>query len=130
MTFTFFVHLSDSPSWFSLQKSPLLDEYAAYFDYIDPISQYKTWTTEQVFNRHSKDLVPRYNVFSDSIKAAFVVSNPIDLGAGIFRYFLQFYIELLHYGPNECFFKPELVVSVIMLALDSQEIVQRSLFTK
>ncbi|XP_028125731.1 uncharacterized protein YKR070W-like isoform X3 [Camellia sinensis] len=62
-----------------------LDEYAAYFDNIDPVSQYKNWTTEQAFNRCniSMDLVPRYNVFSDRVKAAFVISDPVDWGRDI-----------------------------------------------
>ncbi|GFZ14829.1 hydrolase family protein [Actinidia rufa] len=72
-------------SEYGFKKVLSLDEYAAYFDNIDPVSQYKTWTTKQAFNRHSnsKDLFPRYNVFSDRVKAAFVVSDPVDWGRDI-----------------------------------------------
>ena len=62
-----------------------LDEYASYFKNIDPVSQYKNWTTEKIFYRegNSKDLLPRYDVLSDSVKAAFVVSDPVDWGRDI-----------------------------------------------
>ncbi|CAL5344613.1 unnamed protein product [Camellia sinensis] len=62
-----------------------LSPSSAYFDNIDPVSQYKIWTTEQAFNRCniSMDLVPRYNVFSDRVKAAFVISDPVDWGKDI-----------------------------------------------
>ncbi|KAI8029236.1 Uncharacterized protein YKR070W [Camellia lanceoleosa] len=72
-------------SEYGFKKVLSLDEYAAYFDNIDPVSQYKNWTTEQAFNRCniSMDLVPRYNVFSESVKAAFVISDPVDWGRDI-----------------------------------------------
>ncbi|PSR93043.1 HAD-superfamily hydrolase, subfamily IIA, CECR5 protein [Actinidia chinensis var. chinensis] len=72
-------------SEYGFKKVLSLDEYAAYFDNIDPVSQYKTWTTKQAFNHHSnsKDLFPRYNVFSDRVKATFVVSDPVDWGRDI-----------------------------------------------
>ncbi|KAL7253031.1 hypothetical protein ACSBR1_007536 [Camellia fascicularis] len=72
-------------SEYGFKKVLSLDEYAAYFDNIDPVSQYKNWTTEQAFNRCniSMDLVPRYNVFSDRVKAAFVISDPVDWGRDI-----------------------------------------------
>ncbi|THG05565.1 hypothetical protein TEA_006198 [Camellia sinensis var. sinensis] len=62
-----------------------LSPSSAYFDNIDPVSQYKIWTTEQAFNRCniSTDLVPRYNVFSDRVKAAFVISDPVDWGRDV-----------------------------------------------
>jgi len=62
-----------------------LDEYASYFKNIDPVSQNKTWRTKLAFDRHgnSSELVPSFNVISDRVKAAFVVSDPVDWGRDI-----------------------------------------------
>ncbi|KAK7811966.1 putative cdp-alcohol phosphatidyltransferase class-i family protein c22a12.08c, partial [Quercus suber] len=62
-----------------------LDEYASYFENIDPVSQYKMWTTKQESGNGSapKKLVPKYNTTSDRVKAAFVVSDPVDWGRDI-----------------------------------------------
>lgn len=72
-----------------------LDEYASYFKNIDPVSQYKNWTTEKIFNSkaNTKDLVPRYDLLSDRVKAAFVVSDPVDWGRDIqvFLFYFLFY---------------------------------------
>ncbi|XP_057981857.1 uncharacterized protein YKR070W-like isoform X6 [Malania oleifera] len=72
-------------SEYGFRKVLSLDEYASYFKNIDPVSQYKIWTTKQVLNRNtnSEVSVPRYNVFSERVKAAFVVSDPVDWGRDI-----------------------------------------------
>ncbi|XP_059628239.1 uncharacterized protein YKR070W-like isoform X2 [Cornus florida] len=72
-------------SEYGFKKVLSLDEYASYFDNIDPVAQYKTWTIEQVSSHYfnSTELVPRYDVFSESVKAAFVVSDPVDWGRDI-----------------------------------------------
>ncbi|KAK9284073.1 hypothetical protein L1049_012333 [Liquidambar formosana] len=72
-------------SEYGFKKVLSLDEYASYFENIDPVSQYKAWTTKQEFNGHSnpKELVPRIDVLSDKVKAAFVVSDPVDWGRDI-----------------------------------------------
>ncbi|KAL9418965.1 hypothetical protein AB3S75_036843 [Citrus x aurantiifolia] len=59
-----------------------LDEYASYFENIDPVSQYKRWTTRQISNRNSHSL-PVYNISSERVKGAFVVSDPVDWGRDI-----------------------------------------------
>lgn len=59
-----------------------LDEYASYFENIDPVSQYKRWTTGQVSNRNSHS-PPGYNISSERVKGAFVVSDPVDWGRDI-----------------------------------------------
>ncbi|KAK9189910.1 hypothetical protein WN943_018509 [Citrus x changshan-huyou] len=56
-----------------------LDEHASYFENIDPVSQYKRWTTRQISNRNSHSL-PVYNISSEGVKGAFVVSDPVDWG--------------------------------------------------
>ncbi|TXG49625.1 hypothetical protein EZV62_025500 [Acer yangbiense] len=68
--------------YFGGRKVLSLDEYASYFENIDPVSQYKTWTTEQVSTR-SCHSVPGYIVSSDRVKAAFVISDPVDWGRDI-----------------------------------------------
>ncbi|KAA8534318.1 hypothetical protein F0562_031855 [Nyssa sinensis] len=72
-------------SEYGFKKVLSLDDYTSYFDNIDPVSQYKTWRTEQVSNQYSNfdKLVPRYNVFSERVKAAFVISDPVDWGRDI-----------------------------------------------
>ncbi|XP_034206406.1 uncharacterized protein YKR070W-like isoform X2 [Prunus dulcis] len=61
-----------------------LDEYASYFKNIDPVSQYKLWRTKQALDcSHPKESVPRYDVYSDRVSAAFVVSDPVDWGRDI-----------------------------------------------
>ena len=68
--------------YFHGRKVLSLDEYASYFENIDPVSQYKRWTTGQVSNRNSHSL-PGYNISSERVKGAFVVSDPVDWGRDI-----------------------------------------------
>lgn len=59
-----------------------VDEYASFFENIDPVSQYKMWTTKQAANRNSHS-TRGYNVSSERVKATFVVSDPVDWGRDI-----------------------------------------------
>ncbi|XP_077213023.1 mitochondrial hydrolase YKR070W-like [Tasmannia lanceolata] len=72
-------------SEYGFKKILSIDEYASYFNDIDPLSPYKTWVTKQTFDRKStsKEMHPRYNVSSDKVHAAFVVSDPVDWGRDI-----------------------------------------------
>ncbi|KAJ6842664.1 uncharacterized protein M6B38_297965 [Iris pallida] len=72
-------------SEYGFKKVLSIDEYASYFDDIDPLSQYKAWSSKQAYD---KNHMPResqlsYNVLSDSVKGAFVVSDPVDWGRDI-----------------------------------------------
>ncbi|XP_062092850.1 mitochondrial hydrolase YKR070W [Humulus lupulus] len=69
-------------SEYGFKKVLSLDEYASYFKDIDPVSQYKIWTKEYQ-NDHLIESAPRYNVLYDRVKAAFVVSDPVDWGRDI-----------------------------------------------
>ncbi|KAL2555492.1 hydrolase family protein/HAD-superfamily protein [Forsythia ovata] len=62
-----------------------LDEYASYFDHIDPVAHYKGWTGTKASNwpRNSPKSVSCPNVISEKVKAAFVVSDPVDWGRNI-----------------------------------------------
>lgn len=61
-----------------------LEEFASHFENIDPVSQYKKWTTTEVSGTGTtSQSLPRYNVFSDRVKAAFVISDPVDWGRDI-----------------------------------------------
>lgn len=62
-----------------------LDEYASYFKDIDPVSQYKNWTTNREVYQSGQSIesAPRDNVLYDRVKAAFVVSDPVDWGRDI-----------------------------------------------
>ncbi|KAK3034428.1 hypothetical protein RJ639_034665 [Escallonia herrerae] len=71
-------------SEYGFKKVILLEEYASCFDNIDPVSHFKSWTSQQA-NLHgsSRELVPSFDASSDRVKAAFVVSDPVDWGRDI-----------------------------------------------
>ncbi|KAH6838131.1 hydrolase family protein / HAD-superfamily protein [Perilla frutescens var. hirtella] len=60
-----------------------LDVYASHFSNIDPVAQYKRWTTIQESNcsKNSENIIP--HGYSQKVKAAFVVSDPVDWGRDI-----------------------------------------------
>lgn len=62
-----------------------MDEYASYFQDIDPLSQYKGWAAKQVndTSKESQLRILRSNVHSDRVRGAFVVSDPVDWGRDI-----------------------------------------------
>ncbi|KAL0298632.1 UNVERIFIED_CONTAM: Haloacid dehalogenase-like hydrolase domain-containing 5 [Sesamum radiatum] len=62
-----------------------LEEYASQFKNIDPVAQYKRWTTNQELNcsRNSEKIVSSHIDCSQKVKAAFVVSDPVDWGRDI-----------------------------------------------
>ena len=62
-----------------------MDDYASLFKNIDPVAQYKRWTTkpELVGNDLSVNGVPRRDVPLETVKAVFVVSDPVDWGRDI-----------------------------------------------
>ncbi|XP_076893581.1 mitochondrial hydrolase YKR070W-like [Bidens hawaiensis] len=62
-------------SEYGFKKAISLDEYASYFKNIDPLSPYKTWTTTQPCNEQKSS---GFDVTSERVKAAFVVSDPVD----------------------------------------------------
>ncbi|KAL6123810.1 hypothetical protein ACLB2K_076327 [Fragaria x ananassa] len=72
-------------SEYGFKKVLSLDEYASYFKDIDPVAQYKMWRTKEALycSSHLEESVPRYDVYSDRVSAAFVVSDPVDWGRDI-----------------------------------------------
>ncbi|KAL3820075.1 hypothetical protein ACJIZ3_005980 [Penstemon smallii] len=62
-----------------------LDEYASYFVNLDPVAQYKRWTTLHESNglKDFNELVSRSDLLSNKVQAAFVVSDPVDWGLDI-----------------------------------------------
>lgn len=57
-----------------------IDEYASYFDNIDPLEQYKKWTDKQDGNQNSKSkhIALSNDPCSQRVQAVFVVSDPVD----------------------------------------------------
>ncbi|KAG4945308.1 hypothetical protein JHK87_041315 [Glycine soja] len=57
-----------------------IDEYASCFENIDPLAPYRKWTTKLAATLNAKfnESVPRNDVFSKRVQAAFVVSDPVD----------------------------------------------------
>lgn len=81
-------------SEYGFRKVLSIDEYASYFQDIDPLSQYKNWTVKQVNSKNSTDYSHnKYDVLSERVKGAFVVSDPIDWGRDI-----QVLCDILRYG--------------------------------
>lgn len=74
-----------------------LDEYSSYFDSIDPVSHYKTWTTKAL-NQYSSSTKfgPSLDVTSERVKAAFVVSDPVDWGRDIQVISSKFYLFIYY----------------------------------
>ncbi|KAK2979335.1 hypothetical protein RJ640_013299 [Escallonia rubra] len=71
-------------SEYGFKKVISLEEYASCFDNIDPVSHFKSWTSQQAnLHGNSRELVPSFDVSSDRVKAAFVVSDPVDWGRDI-----------------------------------------------
>lgn len=72
-------------SEYGFRKVVSMDEYVAYFDNIDPLAQYKSWSRQipsHTENHHSR-LQGQLDIISKQIKAAFVVSDPVDWGRDI-----------------------------------------------
>ncbi|MQL97387.1 hypothetical protein Taro_030086 [Colocasia esculenta] len=74
-------------SEYGFKKVLSMDEYASYFDEIDPLSQYKTWTVRQITDNNSnskpRDPHPRFDAHRSKVQAAFIVSDPVDWGRDI-----------------------------------------------
>lgn len=91
---------------FGDRKVISLDEYASYFENIDPVSHYKMWTTKWELSKGScpKNLVPSFNFTSDRVKAAFVVSDPVDWGRDIQVLFFLFHHFGNYHEPGDAFY--------------------------
>ncbi|OMO81061.1 HAD-superfamily hydrolase, subfamily IIA, CECR5 [Corchorus olitorius] len=69
-------------SEYGFKKVLSVEEYASYFENIDPVFQYKRWKTTPISDTKTPSM-PRCDVSSERIKAAFVVSDPVDWGRDI-----------------------------------------------
>lgn len=77
-----------------------IDEYASYFDGIDPLSPYKTWKTRSPIDKgETGPCEPPHtrNVFPERVEAAFVVSDPVDWGRDIQVLQLLYVVMFYHY---------------------------------
>ncbi|KAL2508535.1 hydrolase family protein/HAD-superfamily protein [Forsythia ovata] len=57
-----------------------VDEYASYFENIDPLAQYKNWTKQLTGNRNSpsREMATIDDPCSQRVKAVFIVSDSVD----------------------------------------------------
>ncbi|KAI3965073.1 hypothetical protein MKX01_014004 [Papaver californicum] len=60
---------------YGFKKVLSMDEYASYFDNIDPLAPFKMAHNCNITSNGSS---PRYDVSSERVQAAFVVSDPVD----------------------------------------------------
>ncbi|XP_074286733.1 mitochondrial hydrolase YKR070W-like isoform X1 [Silene latifolia] len=70
---------------YGFKKVLSLEEYASFFKDIDPVGQYKNWTTTSTIsgNSHLKMHTSGFDVYTERVKAAFVASDPVDWGRDI-----------------------------------------------
>lgn len=66
-----------------------IDEYASYFDNIDPLAQYKKWTDKLDGNQssNSKHIALSNDPCSQRVAAVFVVSDSVDWSRDIQVFF-------------------------------------------
>ncbi|XP_038895489.1 uncharacterized protein YKR070W [Benincasa hispida] len=67
-------------SEYGFQNVLSIDEYASFFDNIDPLAPYKKWTTIKGAN-HEKtitDVTEEKKICSERVEAAFIVSDSVD----------------------------------------------------
>lgn len=56
-----------------------IDDYASCFENIDPLASYKRWITKQPAHQNEiTNMVPKIDVCSQRVHAAFVVSDSVD----------------------------------------------------
>uniref|UniRef100_A0A7N0UKU2 Uncharacterized protein n=1 Tax=Kalanchoe fedtschenkoi TaxID=63787 RepID=A0A7N0UKU2_KALFE len=55
-----------------------IDEYASCFDNIDPLAPYKIWGVRQTDPKPASRKVSKGDIMSQRVKAAFIVSDPVD----------------------------------------------------
>lgn len=53
-----------------------IDEYASYFDNIDPLVQYKKWTIDHA--NENATIKENTKIYSQRVQAAFIVSDSVD----------------------------------------------------
>ncbi|XP_010693096.2 uncharacterized protein YKR070W [Beta vulgaris subsp. vulgaris] len=80
---------------YGFKKVLSLDEYASFFKDIDPVSQYKNWTTMSRIDGSNtlKKLASTCDLYTEKVKAAFIVSDPVDWGRDI-----QVLCDILRFG--------------------------------
>ncbi|WOL08477.1 hypothetical protein Cni_G17230 [Canna indica] len=80
-------------SEYGFKKVLSIDDYASCFNDIDPLSQYKAWNHKHSYKENCTGIQSRYNVHSERVKGAFVISDPVDWGRDI-----QVLCDVLRYG--------------------------------
>ncbi|XP_047966740.1 uncharacterized protein YKR070W-like isoform X2 [Salvia hispanica] len=70
-------------SEYGFKRVVSLDEYASHFSNIDPVAQYKRWTTIQESNCSKNSEKKIHHDYSKNVNAVFVVSDPVDWGRDI-----------------------------------------------
>ncbi|XP_020595239.1 uncharacterized protein YKR070W [Phalaenopsis equestris] len=70
---------------YGFKKVLSIDDYASFLKDIDPLSQYKSWRINQIYEitKNVDELHSSLNVDSDAVKATFIVSDPVDWGRDI-----------------------------------------------
>ncbi|KAI3976289.1 hypothetical protein MKX01_021831 [Papaver californicum] len=77
---------------YGFKKVLSMDDYASYFDNIDPLDPYNMAPNDNITSNLSS---PRYDVSSERVQAAFVVSDPVDWSRDITVFILFLCISII-----------------------------------
>lgn len=93
-----------------------IDEYASYFDGIDPLAQYKKWNIKHAAseNRTFKEMAP--TICSQRVQAAFIVSDSVDWSRDI-----QVDLGFLANMISNCYVHSVKGLAVKLLAITGQQ---------
>ncbi|ERN06160.1 uncharacterized protein YKR070W isoform X2 [Amborella trichopoda] len=63
-------------SEYGFKKVISIDQYALFFDNIDPLGPYKKWVTKMTLD--NERTYSKEDIYSERVKSAFIVSDPVD----------------------------------------------------
>lgn len=95
-TLAYFVNVVKSPSILLmpivLRNVIAIDEYASYFEHIDPLGKFKSWSKEQAGYGKSRDR--KFDPCSERVQAVFIVSDSVDWSRDIQVFF---YLNMIYF---------------------------------
>lgn len=82
-----------------------VEEYASYFENIDPLAQYKNWTRKQTGNHNdpSRKMATINDPCSQRVKAVFIVSDSVDWSRDVQVFIYHNALVLIWISGSQCF---------------------------